>query len=104
VTSGTGTKRVADAARRLNELREAWLNPPDLVVRVPRVTTGSISPAEMRNAADPIFLGRSGIVPVSPAGLHGMGGGETAALVVGQQPREQDPVAVELRSGRASGR
>jgi type II restriction/modification system DNA methylase subunit YeeA len=28
---------IADAARRLNELREAWLNPPDLVERVPEV-------------------------------------------------------------------
>ena len=28
---------IAEAARRLNELREAWLNPPDLVERVPEV-------------------------------------------------------------------
>lgn len=27
-------KAIASAARKLNELREAWLNPPDLVVRV----------------------------------------------------------------------
>jgi type II restriction/modification system DNA methylase subunit YeeA len=27
-------------ARRLNELREAWLNPPDLVERVPEVVSG----------------------------------------------------------------
>ncbi len=33
-------KRIADAARRLNELREAWLNPPDLVNRVPEVIPG----------------------------------------------------------------
>jgi type II restriction/modification system DNA methylase subunit YeeA len=33
-------QRVAAAARRLNELREAWLNPPDLVVRVPEVVPG----------------------------------------------------------------
>ncbi len=32
--------RIADAARRLNELREAWLNPPDLVMRVPEVVPG----------------------------------------------------------------
>lgn len=28
---------IAEAARRLNELRENWLNPPDLVKRVPEV-------------------------------------------------------------------
>lgn len=28
------------AAVRLNELREAWLNPPDLVTRVPEVVPG----------------------------------------------------------------
>jgi hypothetical protein len=27
-------------ARRLNELREAWLNPPDLVERLPEVVPG----------------------------------------------------------------
>jgi type II restriction/modification system DNA methylase subunit YeeA len=32
--------RIADVARRLNELREAWLNPPDLVMRVPEVVPG----------------------------------------------------------------
>ncbi|MEM6677133.1 MAG: DNA methyltransferase [Pseudomonadota bacterium] len=31
---------IAAAAARLNELREAWLNPPDLVVRVPEVVEG----------------------------------------------------------------
>ncbi|HWE98412.1 MAG TPA: class I SAM-dependent DNA methyltransferase, partial [Caulobacteraceae bacterium] len=31
---------IAAAARRLNELREAWLNPPDLVVRTPEVVAG----------------------------------------------------------------
>jgi type II restriction/modification system DNA methylase subunit YeeA len=31
---------IADAARRLNELREAWLNPPDLVERVREVVPG----------------------------------------------------------------
>jgi hypothetical protein len=33
-------QRIATVARRLNELREAWLNPPDLVVRVPEVVPG----------------------------------------------------------------
>lgn len=31
---------IAGAARRLNGLREAWLNPPDLVERVPEVVPG----------------------------------------------------------------
>jgi type II restriction/modification system DNA methylase subunit YeeA len=31
---------IAKAARRLNELREAWLNPPDLVERLPEVVPG----------------------------------------------------------------
>jgi type II restriction/modification system DNA methylase subunit YeeA len=31
---------IADAARRLNELREAWLNPPDLTMREPEVAPG----------------------------------------------------------------
>src|SRR5260370_32210336 len=31
---------IAEVARRLNELREAWLNPPDLVERVPEVVPG----------------------------------------------------------------
>ena len=31
---------IAVVARRLNELREAWLNPPDLVERVPEVVSG----------------------------------------------------------------
>jgi type II restriction/modification system DNA methylase subunit YeeA len=33
--------KIADAAKRLNELREAWLNPSDLVKRVPEVVAGS---------------------------------------------------------------
>lgn len=32
--------RIALAARRLNELRENWLNPPELVRRVPEVVAG----------------------------------------------------------------
>jgi type II restriction/modification system DNA methylase subunit YeeA len=31
---------IAEGARRLNELRETWLNPPDLVERVPEVVPG----------------------------------------------------------------
>lgn len=31
---------IAEAAARLNELRENWLNPPDLVTRVPEVVPG----------------------------------------------------------------
>ena len=31
---------IATAAARLNELRENWLNPPDLVVREPEVVPG----------------------------------------------------------------
>jgi type II restriction/modification system DNA methylase subunit YeeA len=31
---------IAAAAEKLNELRETWLNPPDLVVRVPEVVAG----------------------------------------------------------------
>lgn len=33
-------KAIAEAAARLNELREAWLNPPDLVDRVPEIVPG----------------------------------------------------------------
>ncbi len=32
--------RIAEAAKRLNELREAWLNPPEWVERVPEVVPG----------------------------------------------------------------
>ena len=31
---------IGDAARKLNELREAWLNPSDLVCRVPETCEG----------------------------------------------------------------
>jgi type II restriction/modification system DNA methylase subunit YeeA len=31
---------IAAAAAELNRLREAWLNPPDLIVRVPEVVAG----------------------------------------------------------------
>jgi type II restriction/modification system DNA methylase subunit YeeA len=33
-------KRIAVAARRLNELRENWLNPPELVDRIPEILPG----------------------------------------------------------------
>ena len=33
-------KRIATAARRLSDLRDAWLNPPDLVMKVPEVIPG----------------------------------------------------------------
>ncbi len=33
-------KRISAAAKLLNERREAWLNPPDLVVRTPEVVPG----------------------------------------------------------------
>jgi type II restriction/modification system DNA methylase subunit YeeA len=45
---------IAEAARRLNELREAWLNPSDLVERVPEVVPGfpdRIVPVDDRAAA-----------------------------------------------------
>jgi type II restriction/modification system DNA methylase subunit YeeA len=45
---------IAEAARRLNELREAWLNPPDLVERVPEVVPGfpdRIAPVNAKAAA-----------------------------------------------------
>jgi len=45
---------IAGAARRLNELREAWLNPTDLVERVPEVVPGfpdRIVPVDAKAAA-----------------------------------------------------
>lgn len=45
---------IAKAAARLNELREAWLNPPDLVQRVPEVVPGypdRIRPVDDKAAA-----------------------------------------------------
>jgi type II restriction/modification system DNA methylase subunit YeeA len=45
---------IAEAARRLNELREAWLNPPDLVERVPEFVPGypdRINPVNPKAAA-----------------------------------------------------
>ncbi len=47
-------KKIAAAARRLNELREAWLNPPDLVKREPEVVPGypdRILPKDAKAAA-----------------------------------------------------
>lgn len=37
---GPGATAIAQAAARLDALREAWLNPPDLVDRVPEVVPG----------------------------------------------------------------
>ena len=45
---------ITEAARRLNELREAWLNPPDLVKHAPEVVPGfpdRILPVDPRAAA-----------------------------------------------------
>jgi type II restriction/modification system DNA methylase subunit YeeA len=45
---------IAEAARRLDELREAWLNPADLVERVPEVVAGypdRLLPVDDRAAA-----------------------------------------------------
>jgi type II restriction/modification system DNA methylase subunit YeeA len=39
-SSDPRAQKIADAAARLNELRENWLNPPDLVVREPEVVPG----------------------------------------------------------------
>jgi type II restriction/modification system DNA methylase subunit YeeA len=47
-------QRIAAAAKRLNELREAWLNPPDLVKREPEVVPGypdRILPKDAKAAA-----------------------------------------------------
>ena len=47
-------RKIAAAARRLNELREAWLNPPDLVRREPEVVAGypdRILPKDAKAAA-----------------------------------------------------
>lgn len=46
---------IAAAAARLNDLREAWLNPPDLVTRVPEVVPGypdRLLPVDDRAAAE----------------------------------------------------
>jgi hypothetical protein len=44
-------KRITAAARRLNELRENWLNPPELVDRVPEVVPGYPDRLLPKNAA-----------------------------------------------------
>ena len=46
-------KNIAQAAMRLNELRENWLNPPDLTIRTPEVVPGypdRISPIDGKAA------------------------------------------------------
>ena len=35
-----GRRKLPTAAKRLDELRNNWLNPPDLVMRVPEVVEG----------------------------------------------------------------
>ncbi len=47
---------IAAAARRLNELREVWLNPPDLVVREPEVVGGYPDRVLPRDAAAAAIL------------------------------------------------
>ena len=47
-------RKIAAAAQRLNELREAWLNPPDLIRREPEVVPGypdRILPKDAKAAA-----------------------------------------------------
>ena len=44
-------KRITAAAQRLNELRENWLNPPELVDRVPEVVPGYPDRLLPKNAA-----------------------------------------------------
>ena len=47
---------IAEAAKRLDELRGAWLNPPDLVQRVPEVVPGypdRILPVDAEGRRDP---------------------------------------------------
>jgi len=38
--TGPAAEAIAAAAKRLNELREAWLNPPDWVDRIPEIVPG----------------------------------------------------------------
>lgn len=38
--SGSAAEAIATAAQRINELREAWLNPPEWVDRIPEVVPG----------------------------------------------------------------
>jgi type II restriction/modification system DNA methylase subunit YeeA len=47
---------IAEAARRLNDLREAWLNPPDLTVREPEVVAGYPDRVLPRNDASALVL------------------------------------------------
>ena len=51
--------RIAEAAHRLNELRERWLNPPEWVDRIPEVVPGYL--VALRPAlARPVRMVRSG--------------------------------------------
>jgi len=47
----TRAQRIAAVAKRLNELRENWLNPPELVDRVPEVVPGYPDRLMPKNAA-----------------------------------------------------
>jgi type II restriction/modification system DNA methylase subunit YeeA len=47
---------IAEAARRLNELRDNWLNPPDLVIRVPEVVPGYPDRIPPRDSAAGVTL------------------------------------------------
>jgi type II restriction/modification system DNA methylase subunit YeeA len=49
-------QRIAAAAERLNELRENWLNPPELVDRVPEVVPGYPDRLVPKNAAAAVDL------------------------------------------------
>ena len=49
-TADPGAQAIATAAARLNELRENWLNPPELVVRVPEVVAGYPDPILPKDA------------------------------------------------------
>ena len=49
-------QRIAVAANRLNELRENWLNPPELVDRVPEVVPGYPDRLLPRNATAAVDL------------------------------------------------
>ena len=49
-------QKIAAAAARLNELRENWLNPADLVVRVPEVVPGYPDRILPKDAAAEVIL------------------------------------------------
>lgn len=63
-------RAIAEAARRLNDLREAWANPPDLVDRVPEIVPG--------------FPDR--LIPRSPAAAKTLAG-RTLTTLYNERPR-----------------